>query len=123
MDYATKVHKFPLMHPMGFMSGTHLHDYDLEMIEKRSDKKLVIGDCFGYYGASGWWYLFDNENVIKMNNRRVDMEKDKIELDMYRSKGTPFEELRKIYAIPKATNKKYMFYAETEEDKKEKCKK
>ena len=100
MNYVTKIHKFPLMHPMGLLSGTHLHDYNLKMIEDRPSKKLIIGDCFGYYGCSGWWYLFDNENVIKMNNKRSDMEKDKIDLDNYRVEGTTFEEIIKIYNIP-----------------------
>ena len=92
-----KVTDFPLMHPGGLFEGTHLHDYYLDMVEKRKDKRLVPGDCFGYYGASGWWYLYDHTNAILMSRLRRDMEKDKIELDNYRNTNTPFEVVKRIY--------------------------
>ncbi|CCV01947.1 hypothetical protein IIV22A_103R [Invertebrate iridescent virus 22] len=80
MDYVTKVNKFPERHPMGNIIGTYLHDYNLNAIKNRGENNhLIIDDCFGYIGASGWWYLYDKENVIQMHNERVDMEKDKKE--------------------------------------------
>lgn len=126
MDYVTKVNKFPKFHPMGSLVGTHLHDYNLDVVKNRGKNKtdldelkedhLMVGDCFGYFGVSGWWYLYDNENVIQMHDKRVDMEKDKKELDEYRRQGVPFKKIIEIYKVPKPTNKKYWLYVKTSED-------
>ncbi|ADO00384.1 hypothetical protein WIV_gp041 [Wiseana iridescent virus] len=117
MDYVTKVNKFPEFHPMGNLSGTHLHDYDLNVVKDREgNNQLIIGDCFGYFGASGWWYLYNNDDVIQMHDKRVDMEEDKKELDEYRRQGVPFKKIIEIYKVSKTTNKKYWLYAKTSED-------
>lgn len=58
---------------MCLLTGTHLHDYNLKKIVDRKESKLISGDCFGYFGASGWWYLYDDKNVIRMTNTREGM--------------------------------------------------
>jgi hypothetical protein len=81
------------MYP-GSLFGTHLHDYNGAMIEKRPNKSLVPGDCFGYYGARGWWYMYDAKtNIITMYNLR----EDKILLDNFRITNVPYEKVKEMF--------------------------
>lgn len=68
--------------PYGMLSGTHLHDINLEMIFNPmyqsipNKKPMEIGDVIGYYGCSGWWYVYDEYYCIRLGNDRKQMEKD-----------------------------------------------
>lgn len=85
------------MHPGGPLEGTHLHDYEGEMIEKRPNKSLVPGDCYGYCGSNDWWYLYDDKNnVLKMSNNYL--REEKIILDNCRNAIISFEEVAKLFS-------------------------
>lgn len=83
------------MFPSRLDYNKRLHDYNLNEIEKRNDRRLFIGECFGYFGDSRWFYLYDKENVIQMRDLRIEMEEDKYILDNYRALGLTIQEVKK----------------------------
>ena len=64
------------------------HDLDFNIVKNRKNNNhLIPGDCFGYFGSSVRYYLYDDENVIKIHDKN-----DVKELEDYRRHDMPFVE-------------------------------
>lgn len=72
-----KLSWFSDMCPLGPISGTYLHDEQLEMIHNPFAKNghvcegrnIRSGDLIGYYGMSGWWFVFDQMTCLKVEGK------------------------------------------------------
>lgn len=66
------------------ISGTWLHDYNLNVIfnKVRRDnfdgdvREIKSGDVVGHFGAHGWYYVYDDKYAIRLRDARIDMEQD-----------------------------------------------
>ena len=75
---------FGQMHPFGVGSGTYLQDINGEDVYNSKYecrplydcRPLRVGDVIGYCGASGWWYVYDDANCVRLRESDTDMRED-----------------------------------------------
>jgi hypothetical protein len=86
-DTVIPLSKFTTWCPYDY--GTSLHDQNLKSTDRWSVRE---GDVVGYFGAHGWFYVYDKATCIRVDNQREQMEKDVKFLEKCKIKGMAVEE-------------------------------